>query len=932
MPGIFDVKTESGETMSENKRNYGKRNVKKRLEKIDSPGIRYAKRLSLSFFTTLLIGGLIAVLICIFMGFGIVKRIIDDAPEISLSSVQPTGFATRIYDSQGNLTETLVMSGANREEVEFEELPEDLIDAFVAMEDRRFWEHDGIDLRSIARAAVGVISGDYAGGGSTITQQLIKNNVPDGGRENNWSDRMVRKIQEQYLAVKLEATSGMSKEETKKEILVSYLNTINLGNNTLGVKTAADRYFGKEVSELNLAECTVLAAITSNPSRYNPISHPENNNSRRQVVLQYMEEQGYIDSAEREAAMGMEVYEEIARQDELQRQSSPYTYFTDALIVQVTDALVEELGYTESEAYTLLYSGGLEIYSTQDPQMQAIVDEELSDPENYAETWYGLEYRLSIRHPDDSLTHYSGSDLERWHKEQEGGKSFNGLYSSLEELNADVEAFKAQVLGEGDTIEGEKIDPVLEPQASFVLLDQRTGEVKALGGGRGEKTASLTLNRATDAARQPGSAFKVITAFAPALDTRQATLGSVYYDEPYTVNGHTFRNWWGTSRGYVGYANIRDGIIYSMNIIAVRALMETVTPETGIEYARNLGITTLTAEDVTASAALGGLTEGVTNLELTGAYAAIANGGVYTKPRFYTRILDREGNVILGEESETRQVLSSETAFLLTDAMSDSLEAHQLFARPGISINSTSTRARLSRMPAAGKSGTTTSNRDAWFVGFTDYYTAGIWTGYDENNKELANTSYHKSIWKQIMDRIHEELPVRDFSVPDSITQVSICRKSGKLAVSGLCDADPRGSTVYTEYFAAGTEPKEVCDVHIAASICTESGLLAGEFCPQTEQKVFMVVPEGSTSVTDDSLFQMPAPCTLHAAGAAGGDGQTENSGPSGADPGNSGPAGNLGGSSASGPGGGSDSSQGTIPSGPGDYLHEVRPVGPGYE
>ena len=184
-----------------------------------------------------------------------------------------------------------------------------------------------------------------------------------------------------------------------------------------------------------------------------------------------------------------------------------------------------------------------------------------------------------------------------------------------------MEAFKAQVLEEGDTIEGEKIDPVLEPQASFVLLDQRTGEIKALGGGPAEKkTASLTLNRATDAARQPGSAFKVITAFAPALDTRQATLGSVYYDEPYTVSGHTFRNWWGTSRGYVGYANIRDGIIYSMNIIAVRVLMETVTPETGIEYARNLGITTLTAEDVTASAALGGLTEGV---DQSGAYGSL---------------------------------------------------------------------------------------------------------------------------------------------------------------------------------------------------------------------------------------------------------------------------------------------------------------------
>ena len=373
--------------MNENKKNYGRRNVKRKLDKMESPGLRYAKRFSLSFFTTLLIGGLVAVLICMFMGFRIVKGIIDDAPDISLSSVQPTGFATRIYDNQGNLTETLVMSGANREEVTFEELPENLLNAFVAMEDRRFWEHNGIDLRSIARAAVGVISGDYAGGGSTITQQLIKNNVLDGGRENNWSDRLVRKIQEQYLALKLEATSGMSKEETKREILVSYLNTINLGNNTLGVKTAATRYFGKDVSELTLAECTGLAAITSNPSRYNPISHPENNNERRQIVLQYMEEQGYIDANEREEAMGMEVYDEIQRVDELQRQSSPYTYFTDALIEQVTEDLVQDLGYTESEAYTLLYSGGLEINSTQDPAIQAIVDEKLSDPENYVENW-----------------------------------------------------------------------------------------------------------------------------------------------------------------------------------------------------------------------------------------------------------------------------------------------------------------------------------------------------------------------------------------------------------------------------------------------------------------------------------------------------------------------------------------------------------------
>ncbi len=250
-------------------------------------------------------------------------------------------------------------------------------------------------------------------------------------------------------------------------------------------------------------------------------------------------------------------------------------------------------------------------------------------------------------------------------------------------------------------------------------MDQHTGEVKALSGGRGEKTASRTLNRATNVYRQPGSSFKVLTAFAPAIDTCGATLGTVYYDAPYTIGTKTFRNWWGESRGFTGYSNIREGIIYSMNIVAVRTLMETVTPQLGVEYAENLGITSLTKDDLGAALSLGGITKGVSNMELTAAYAAIANGGVYTTPRFFTKILDHDGKVLIDNEPETKQVLKDSTAFLLTDAMAESMKANRKFARSGVSINSTSTRAALTGMSAAGKSGTTTSNNDVWFVGFT---------------------------------------------------------------------------------------------------------------------------------------------------------------------------------------------------------------------
>ena len=439
-------------------------------------------------------------------------------------------------------------------------------------------------------------------------------------------------------------------------------------------------------------------------------------------------------------------------------------------------------------------------------------------------------------------------------------------------------------------------------------MDQKTGAVLAISGGRGAKTASLTLNRASNTFRQPGSTFKVLTAFAPAMDTCGATLGSVYYDSIYTVGTKTFSNWY--SSGYQGYSSIRDGIIYSMNIVAVRCLMETVTPQLGVEYAENFGITSLN-NDYNAALALGGLTDGVSNLELTAAYATIANEGVYTKPRFFTKILDHDGKVLIDNTPETHRVLNDSTAFLLTDAMAGSMQSSRKFSRAGAGPSSTSASAAIPGMSNAGKSGTTSANNDIWFIGYTPYYTAGIWAGCDNNQKltsKNGGTSFHKAMWKKIMIRIHEGKSDPGFTVPDSIETAEICRKSGKLAVSGVCNADPRGNAVYTEYFAKGTVPTDVCNNHVRATVCSDSHRLPTAYCPSRTTAVFMALPAGEEGTTDDSVFAMPGYCNIH----------TENSviiPPSEADPNMPGETGGSPGSQPYGPGYVSPKEPVTIPS-----------------
>lgn len=800
---------------------------------------------------------LIVFLLCLILmvGAGIyyLKSIIDQAPDITALSLRPEGFATIIYDSAGNEVEKLVMEGSNREEASYEEFPEDLVNAFIAIEDERFWTNRGIDIRAILRAVKGVLTGNSsAGGGSTITQQLIKNAVFEGGMEQSFKERLERKIQEQYLAVRLNDMVD------KKTIMTNYLNTINLGSNTLGVKVAARRYFDKELSELTLSECTVLAGITKNPSRLNPLTGAKDNEKRRKIILNKMEEQGLITGEQKEQALADDVYARIQNVDVTARASAtPYSYFTDEVIDQVTEALMEHLGYSQAIARKMLYGGGLSVYTTQDPEIQGIVDEEINNPENYTAALFSADYRLSVRHADGSMNHYSEQDIKIYHRE-ELKDGYTGLYGSAEEIQADVNSFKLRFVGAGDEIAGESLQAVLQPQASFVLMDQHTGEVKAISGGRGEKTASRTLNRASNTLRQPGSTFKVISSFAPALDRMNATLGTTYYDAPYSVGKKAFRNWYGR---FLGYSNIREGIIYSMNILAVRCLMETVTPELGVQYAKDFGITTMSDKDYNASTALGGITAGVSNLELTGAYAAIAAGGTYTKPVFFSKILDHDGNVLIENVPKRHQALKEATAFLLTDALREAVAGGSKFATSPISP--TGRRARLSNMTSAGKSGTTTANKDLWFTGFTPYYTAGIWSGNDGNQTVSGGTSYHKDIWKKIMERVHEGLPDPGFSVPEGIVKVQICRKSGKRPIPGVCTNDPRGNAVYTEYFASGTEPSSFCDRHIKMEVCVESGQMATKFCPAVSEGIFLIVPFGEGG-TDDSGYALPLRCKLH--------------------------------------------------------------------
>ncbi len=821
--------------------NYGKKGVYNKQKALHAKSAKWGKKLALTFFNVMLAGIVAAGVLGASVGFGVFRGIIDTAPEIGNINVQPSGFSTFVYDIDGNQTAKLIAENSNRIPVTMDMIPENLAHAFVAIEDERFYEHNGIDIKGIIRAGIkGITSGHFSEGASTITQQLLKNNVfTDWTKEERGlnMDKIERKIQEQYLALELEKTS------TKDEILLNYMNSINLGQNTLGVQAASQRYFNKSVSELTLSECAVIASITQNPSRFNPITHPEKNSERRAKVLNNMLEQEYITQAEYDSAMADDVYSRIQTTNEEVEETSINTYFVDAL----TDDVLEDLiaaGYNETQAYTLLYTGGLKIYSTQDPSIQAICDEVFSNEENYPANvkWY-LNYELTIQKKNGDMENHSTEMFRSFYREQD--RNFDLIYTSKEAADEAIENYKAAMLKTGDTVFMEKATLTPQPQVSIVVEDQSTGAVVAMVGGRGAKEGSRTLNRATDTMRQPGSTFKVIAAYAPALDNAGLTLATVQNDAPFTyAGGRPVRNWYGEA--YRGLCSLRQGIQDSLNIVAVKTLTQ-ITPRLGFDYLRNFGITTLVESkeingqifsDIQQSLALGGITDGVTNEELNGAYATIANNGVYIKPKLYNTVVDHDGNIILDNtQPETRQVIKETTAFLLTDAMVDVVTKG-----PGRSVN-------FGGMAIAGKTGTTSDYNDVWFSGFTPYYTATTWTGFD-NNVKLSGDEKNlaKKLWRAVMSGIHEELPNEPFTVPAGIVTATVCSKSGKIPIPGLCDG-----TLHTEYFADGVTPAETCDVHYQGAICQYCGLPATEFCPFKIDGVLELLPIEDVSLQSGS-------------------------------------------------------------------------------
>ena len=827
---------------------YTKQNIQKKRQILSSEKIRRNSKISLFLFKYAFIISIALIVTGLGLGVGFVRGILKTTPQITKDSVHSKGYITTIYDNKGSTIKTLSNHDSNRIYTPLSSIPKNLQHAFIAIEDERYYSHNGIDLYGIIRATfLGIRNQSLSQGGSTITQQLIKNNVLGIQPEKTTMERLERKIKEQSLALELE------KIASKQYILEEYLNAINLGEGTLGVQTASQKYFNKDVSE-----CAVLASITKNPTRLNPVTHPENNASRRSLVLQNMLEQHYITKKEYREALSDDVYTRIQKNAAATpAKKTTNSYFEDALILQVVKDLKKQLGYDETKAYNAIYSGGLKIYSTQDQQIQKLADSVTNDVSSYPKaTKIALSYSLSAKTVSGKDVVYSDHNLLDYMRKNNLGNQL--IFTDEANAKTVVTKFKQYILSKGETITNESFQTTIQPQISMTIMNQSNGTVEALVGGRGNKTSDLSLNRATGTTRQPGSTFKILSAFLPALDKNHMTLATVYEDAPYNYidTNRPVRNYY---KGYKGYSTIREAITNSMNVVSAKTIAD-VTPKTSFEYLMNLGFSTLVSNettsngnvytDITQSLSLGGLTYGVTNMELTSAYASIANGGTYQKPVLYTKVVDHNGNILLSNTQKGKRVMKESTAFLLTDAMKD------------VITKGTGKSAKLSSsMAVAGKSGTTSNSYDYWFSGYTPYHTASVWMGYDKNTN-FASDNTHKKIWAKVMNEIikTKQEQTTDFKKPADIVKAKVCKESGKLAIKGVCDHDPRGSRVITEYFEKGTVPTQTCDIHVAVEVCKTSDKLATKNCPanKKQRKIYIVRKKGSHGKTADTPYMLP--------------------------------------------------------------------------
>jgi len=656
------------------------------------------------------------------------------------------------------------------------EIPQHVKDATVALEDQRFYRHSGVDPIRTVRAVLEYAwtkiskSGSRASGGSTLTQQVIKNMTGDDDYG------VTRKVKEMLQALYIE------RRYNKDQILEYYLNTVYFGQSAHGISAAADIYFGKTPEELTIAEGAAIVCITKSPGSYNPYLNPEKNKDRRNDTIWFMYDQGYITEEEYEQAIHEELQlRDLNEEHEVKENEDGiflYNYYTDMVIRDVLQDLKTKKGYTEAEAYNLLYHGGLQIYSCVDADIQTMMEEYAANEENFK---------------------YAGSDK--------------------------------------DTIVNDKGETEV-PQMSMMVMDPDTGNILGIVGGRGEKKGSLDLNRATDSLRQPGSSIKPLSVYGYAVEHDLLFPGSAIDDIPVTYDKKENKFWPSNyDQTYSGLISVKRALALSLNAPAAWALKQ-IGIQTSFDFMKNsLHFTTLVEADSTSLAPLsvGALTDGVTLREMTTAYTAFAAGdGMYTAYRSYSKVVGHDGKVVLDNSIEREAVFSEQTVYLMTDMMMSA-------------VDTIAGKADLGKIQTAGKSGTTTSYKDRWFIGYTPYYLAGIWWGYDTPS-ELNNT-HHFSIWNGIMSRIHEMkgLSSGEFAKPSGIVSCAVCTKSGMLP-GPYCSTDQQGSCVQTFYYKEGTQPTKTCDVHHQLYICLVSGRIAHEGCPKAELRTYVDIDRSFVS------------------------------------------------------------------------------------
>ncbi len=649
----------------------------------------------------------------------------------------------------GNVFELETLYGIqNRITTSFDEVPPHMIQALVAMEDKRFYQHNGVDWKRTMGGFLSLFSPGKSFGGSTITQQLIKNLTEDK------EVTVQRKVQEILRALEFE------KKYTKENILEWYLNTSYFGEGCYGVKTAAQTYFGKELKDLTLAQSACIIGITNSPTLYNPYLNPEENKKRQTNILEEMRKQGIITEAEFTAAVNepLILVGNKTEEDTTDVQST----FVDQIFWDLTDDLMRAKNISKPVAQGLLYGGGYRIYATVDMRIQGIIDDVYQNEENF---------------------------------------------------------------------------PVVKnsekPQSSMLLIDPYTGDILGMAGQRGRKVGKLVRNLATQAQRQPGSAIKPIPVYSAAMDLGQITPYSVVDDAPLKVLGN--RNWPKNSGGaYKGRTPIITAVQNSVNTIAVR-VVDTMTPQVAFLFGKSLGLNSLVEERVVqtskgkqvqsdidiAPLALGGLTKGLSVRELTASYGAFNNRGIYTAPRTYTHVTDSKGEMVLDNRPQTTVAMKEKTAYYMNTVLQQVIKA------------GTGGRARLENMPVAGKTGTTSEDKDRWFVGYTPYYVAGAWFGFTIPKKiTLAqSTNPALAMWKLVMERVHEGMESKDFFTMDGLVSGSYCLDSG-LAPTENCRLDPRGSRISSGLMAREDVPRQPCNVHTLVNIDKTTKQLATPYCP----------------------------------------------------------------------------------------------------